>query len=413
MSLSAMIGFGRDAKWLSGQRARGYLALWIIMQAAVAIYMAIAFHHASMAEGGKPVASDFMTFWSAARMAVLAGPDSAYDDPRRIALQLASGAFGGEPGGHYAYVYPPVFLLLSLPLGLVGYVPALCGFLASGYALLLACLRRILPQGYGVLALMLSPVMLLNTIIGQNGAITASCFGGAMLLLERAPIGAGICLGLLVCKPHLAVLVPLALASSRRWRAFLACGATAGLLCAASWAFMGGTVWHLFLVHSAEARAALETYPPNRAKIQSVFSAARLLHFSVSTGYVMQGLCALIVAFVLWRVTRARPGPGPELAVLTVSALVVTPYMFDYDLTCLLVPMAWLGAQALRDGWRSWEKLTLLVVYAIPIGARFVTVTFGLPLVPLALVAMLALCVRRALAYPEPPIAAAILPHLA
>jgi hypothetical protein len=396
--LTRCVSFWRDAPWLTGQRARAYLSLWLVLLLAVAVDMGFSFHAASLAEGGKPVASDFMTFWSASRMAVLHGPAAAYDDAGRVALQRASGAFGGEPGGHYAYWYPPPFLLVSLPLGAFGYVTALCGFLAVGMAVFLACIRRVLRSRHGVIALVASPAMLLNTMIGQNGAVTASCFAGAMLFLESAPGLAGVCLGLLVCKPHLALVIPLGLAAARRWTALLACGSTAAVLCAASYVLLGAQVWRAFLAHSAEARIVLETYQPDWAKIQSVFSAVRLLGGPVALAYGLHAVCAAGAAWVLWRVARARPGAGAEIATLTVCALIATPYMFDYDLTCLLVPMAWIGAAALAGGWRPWEKTVLLLIYALPLAARVVAGRFAVPLIPLPLLALLLLCARRALA---------------
>jgi hypothetical protein len=387
----------RPSFMLTRARIRAYLSIWLILQCGIAVSMAMSFQRASAAQGGKPVAADFMTFWSAARMAVLHGPASAYDDAARAVLQHSAGALGGDPGGHYAYWYPPTFLLLTLPLGLVGYVPALCAFLAAGYALLIATLRRIAGDPLVTIALIASPAMLLNTIIGQNGSLTASCFAGAMLLLERAPVAAGACLGFLVCKPHLAVLIPLALAAAGRWRAFFACGGMALLLCAASLLWLGPQVWWLFMAHSAEARAALEYFPEDWAKIQSMFSAARLLGASVTLAYGLHALVAVGAAYLLWRVARKRPGAEAEMAVLTVSALLATPYMFDYDLVCLLVPMAWLCRAGIAGGWRSWEKIVLLLVYVLPLVARFSAGRFGVPLIPVPLVALLLVCARRAL----------------
>jgi hypothetical protein len=384
----------RDARWLTPSRARAYFLVWLLLQIALAAAFATQFQRAAEAAGGKPVAADFMTFWSAARMGVLSGPNAAYNDAARTALQHAAGALG--PGGHYAYWYPPPFLLLTLPLGLVGYIPAICAFLAGGYALLIATLRRILPSPWGVTALILSPVMMLNTVIGQNGAYTATCFGAAMLLLERTPAAAGACLGLLVVKPHLAVLIPIALAAARRWRAFVSCGATAVLLCALSWATLGTGVWQAFLTHSREATATLENFAEDWPKIQSVFSAVRLLHGSIPLAYTLQALCAAAAAITVALIARRRPGAGPEIATLVTAALLTTPYVFDYDLTCLLVPMAYIGACATRGVWLPWEKILLLLLFVLPAGIRAVAMNYGVPIIPLALATLLAVCARRA-----------------
>ena len=64
-----------------------------------------------------------------------------------------------------------------------------------------------------------------------------------MALLGRRPVIAGLLLGALVVKPHLALLVPFWLAAGGQWRAFLAAGASALCLLAISWlAFGTGTM---------------------------------------------------------------------------------------------------------------------------------------------------------------------------
>ena len=389
----------RDAPFLSAGRARVYGRLWLILQLGFAALMVGAFIRESVTVGGgKPVGTDFMTFWSAARMAVGGDPASAYDDTARAALQRAAAWMGSEPGAHFAYWYPPTFLLVTLPLGLLGYVPAMIAFLCAGYAVLGGCLKRIVPVRAVWVPLLLSPAMLLNTLIGQNGAFTASCFGGAMVLLDRRPMLGGACLGLLVCKPHLAVAAPLALAAARRWRALAGWAATAFGLCALSWLLLGTASWLLFLRHASEARTVLEHLSDDWPKIQSVYTAVRLLHGGTVLGYVLHATAALVSLAVLLSVARRRPGAAPEMATLVVVSLLCTPYMFDYDLTCLLVPMAFIAAAALRGGWLGWEKTLLLGLYGMPLVARLVAMHAGVPLVPPALACLLALCARRALA---------------
>jgi len=387
---------------LTPARARAYFVIWMGLQLMFAALMANRFMQESVTKGGgKPVGQDLTAFWAAAHMAILGHPGLAYNDGAIAAFEHANVWVGSAASSRFPFLYPPVYLLLILPLGLVGYLPAMVGFLASGYALLAACVRKLALPKAGWLALVFSPAMLVNVLIGQNGAYTASCFAGAMLFLDRSPALGGACLGFLVCKPHLAIAVPLALMAARRWRALFACGGTALGLCLMSLLVFGADSWVQFFHHARQTAAVLQDYSVEWPKMQGFFGAVHVLHGSNALAFVVYGVLALASAAVVVRVAMGRPGAGPEMATLAVASLLCTPYMFDYDLTCLLAPMGFIGTDALRRGWLSWEKLALLGLYALPLVARLMTMQAGIPLVPPALVCALALCARRALAPPK------------
>ncbi len=98
------------------------------------------------------------------------------------------------------------------------------------------------------------PAVMLNFYFGQIGCWTAAAVGAALILLTRRPVLAGALLGLLVAKPHLAVLVPVALAASGRWRAFASCAAVAAALLLASAAAFGTQPWLDYLSYMAHFR---------------------------------------------------------------------------------------------------------------------------------------------------------------
>ncbi len=52
------------------------------------------------------------------------------------------------------------------------------------------------------------------------------------------------------------------------------------------------------------------------------------------------------------------------------AALLFTPFLYDYDLAILAVPLACLMAEAQQTGWRPWEKMSLLSVFLLPLVAR-------------------------------------------
>src|ERR1700744_2183526 len=89
------------------------------------------------------------------------------------------------------------------------------------------------------LAGLAAPAAYVNAMSGQNGAFTAALMGGGILLLEKRPLMAGTLLGALCIKPHLALLVPIALAAGGHWRAFFAAGLTALALTGLSFLLVG------------------------------------------------------------------------------------------------------------------------------------------------------------------------------
>jgi alpha-1,2-mannosyltransferase len=98
---------------------------------------------------GKPIGTDFVSFWTAARL-VRAGDIAA---PYRPATHEASeqAAFPTATVRYYAFFYPPVALPLFLPLAALPYLVALVVWLAGTGLAALACLRCLLPQPWALL----------------------------------------------------------------------------------------------------------------------------------------------------------------------------------------------------------------------------------------------------------------------
>src|SRR5204863_3126413 len=122
--------------------------------------------------------------------------------------------------------YPPTFLLAVTPLGLLPYPAALAAFVPGTAALWAALVRRILPDRRAWIVAAAAPAGLITLLDGQNALLTGALAGFALLWLDRRPILAGVLIGLLAIKPHLAVLFPLALLAEARWRTIAAAAAT-------------------------------------------------------------------------------------------------------------------------------------------------------------------------------------------
>ena len=68
-------------------------------------------------------------------------------------------------------------------------------------------------------------------------------------------------------------------------------------------------------------------------------------------------------------------------AALATGTLLVTPYVIDYDLTLLALPIAWLAVEGVRTQFLNWEKIALFAVCLLPIVSREIG-ALGLPIAP-------------------------------
>jgi hypothetical protein len=347
--------------------------------------------HGGIDAGGKPIGTDFIGFWAASRFALEGHPSWTYDPALQEAAIKALRPHA-DPG--YPFFYPPTFLLLCLPLALLPYYAALAAWLGASFLLLYTGLIRLLPQRWAILPILAFPGSLINLGHGQNGFLTAACLVWSVVLSPARPFLAGMCLGVLVIKPHLILAAPVALLAGGRWR-MIAGGIASGLgLCGLSWAVLGTASWRAFLTASPIARAVLEQGQVEYGKYQSLFAGIRLLHGGVVLAYSLQGLLAACVCLVLIRVCRVAAA-RPAGVAFCAGTLLCTPYLLDYDLVCLAPVIAWVAAEAQLSGWRPWEKTALLAAYLLPLVARPLALDLGVPVAPLVMIALLAVVARR------------------
>ena len=148
-------------------------------------------------------------------------------------------AFDGQCRWHY----PPPFLCAAALAAVLPLVPARLAWLAATGAVYAAAIRGILGERAGWLFARGFPGAIWNVSAGQNGFLTTALIGGALGLLERHPVLAVCCLGLLTYKPQFGVLFPLVLVATGRWRAFFAAAGVALALAALSGLVFGSAPW--------------------------------------------------------------------------------------------------------------------------------------------------------------------------
>jgi len=385
---------------------RGAALLWVALAAALLLdhFRAHLVVGLTAGDGKAAFGGDSINFWAGARLAIEGRLDVIYDFDRYHAFQTA---VVGGPIHLYHYSYPPVALLLTWPLGLLSYPGAWAVWTLAGWVLFLLVMRRAWPPGPlrsldALLFALAAPAVTMNVWTGQTGAWIAALIGGALMLLPRRPVLAGALLGLLVVKPQLAVLVPVALLAGRRWAALFACAGTAATLLLASVLLFGVEFWGAYLRRTEELRGwILEDGTGVRQLFTSVFATARGLSAPVGMAYALQAAATLIAAALVWIAWR-RPAPQPARnAVLVLCTLLATPYVQVYDLVLVAFVPLWLLASLPEGDPRRtpvWLASVPLILCALV--APFVAVWTGFgpgPVLILPALAMAYLCLGGAL----------------
>ncbi|MGB8874271.1 MAG: glycosyltransferase family 87 protein [Desulfobaccales bacterium] len=342
---------------------------------------------------GDPIGGDFSHYWVAASLALKAGPAAVYDPDRLLAAQKEF--FGIRVP--LIWLYPPTFLMLLLPLGLLPYLLALALWLSLPLAALVLVVRRIAPSHLSPWLALAFPGAFMNLLHGQNGLLSASLLGAGLLLLERAPVSAGVLLGLLSYKPQLAVLIPVALAAGRRWRALVSMGISAAALIAASLLVLGTGAWAAFFHNLPGTLAILETGRLGKgvvlvtAKMPTWAAAVLLAGGPPWLAQLLQAGVMLATTGIVFWVWSRQAAP----AVLVLCALLFPPYEFIYDLAILALPLAWLAWEGHVEGWRPGEQALLVLAFLTPLLMPILAGTIRLQIAPLVLTALLAMALRR------------------
>src|SRR6202166_4573653 len=256
-------------------------------------------------ENGLGIPTDFVNVWSAGRLVLDGHPALAYDWDVQKQVQVA--VLGQSYDGNFAWHYPPPFLFVAAVLAHFPYAVAYIGWAAVSLVPYLAVMRAIVGRPFGLLLAAAVPVVLTNTLVGQNGFLTASLIGGTLYLLPARPVLSGICLGLLSYKPQYGLLFPLVLIAASQWTVFFTAGVVAVAMAFASWLAFGTESWQAFFHWMPMFSQAFLT--EGRApwgKMQSIYALVRYFGGTEQLAWVFQWIMSGAVAVVLALMWRSR-----------------------------------------------------------------------------------------------------------
>lgn len=341
-------------------------------------------HGAWQASPGTLVGRDFVNMFSAGHMMFDRGLTGIYDVNAYQAYQSA--LFDGRVAGHN-YSYTPVSFfyvwLFALPPYPVAY---LLWTGLTGAAFAFAARPYLRDAGLPTWLAVLTPAALLNVWAGHYGFLFGALWLGAWSLLDRRPRLAGVLVGLMIVKPHLAILMPLMLAARGEWRTFFAAMITVVALIVSSGLLFGWQLWADYVSETILFQAAMvdQTEQFFLRMMPTAYPGFRLAGLVPAAAWLLQAACAVgAVGAVLRWMPR-----DPRLSGLAAAAatFLVLPYAFNYDMTIVGVAAVILLHRAPKD-----EPLTRIVAaLALLLPAVVVfTSALAMPIAPILLMLLL------------------------
>ena len=323
---------------------------------------------------GLGIPTDFINVWAAGRLALEGHPAQAWDWDIQRPIEVAQ--LGQDFLGYFAWHYPPPFLFVASLLARFPYGAAFMGWVFVSLIPYLVVVRAIVGRSFGWMLALAMPMVLSNALVGQNGFFTAALIGGTLYLMPVRPVLAGICLGLLSYKPQYGLLFPLVLIAASQWTVFFSAGVVTVLMAVVSWLAFGTESWQAFFHWMPMfSQAFLTEGKATWWKLQSLFSLVRFLGGTEQLAWIFQWILTATVAVVLAVMWRSRISYSLKAAALAAGTLLITPYLFMYDMMVLAIPVAFLARMGLRSGFQPYELPALGCAAAL----IFSFILFGAP----------------------------------
>ncbi len=242
------------------------------------------------------------------------------------------------------------------------------------------------------------PGIWVAAIHGQNSLITLALAAGTLGLLEKQPVAAGVCAGLLVIKPQLAPIFPLLFLFGRNFKALSAAALTAAFLCLVSEIIFGIPLWIRFFEMATQFNSAVQNnWADLWDAMPTVFVIVRHLGGGIGIAYTLHAVVALgSLAFtiLLW---RRKPHSSLANAAAATTALLIPTYLLYYDLAWLLLPILYLAADS-KKSLRATrvEHVIIVLAWLAPLASL---ITWFMPFksrwAVIVLIALMVLIARR------------------
>ena len=345
----------------------------------------------------------------------------------RIQREIGEERVPESAGDYFLPAYGPQYSLIWAPLARLPYGWAAAIWMLLSAAIYAACcyaVWRTCPnlRAYGGTVALLAaafPGFFALITFGQNSALALACFTGAYFALRaRREVLAGVCLGMLVYKPQLALVPGFVFVAACFWPGKRASGSDVDVLRAgntnrgackvvlggiiavvaqvlvAYWWYGAGplVVYAHVLMRLGSATAILEPRPYLMHSLRAFWKLLLPWPGVAFVLYCMTALGAVALAITCWQkpVELER-----RYAVMLLATVLVAPHLTVYDLVILAPALLWIG-DGLQTGTARIAWL-LYLAYVLPFAGPLSRWTH----VQLSVICMAVLAVTLGLAFPR------------
>ncbi len=344
-------------------------------------------HNAS----GGVLGNDFLFFYSASKLVLAGTPQMVFDQARFFDLQES---IAGQRL-QFPWAYPPHLLLLIAPLALLSYIPALFAWLAVTTAPLILLIRKL--SGAPLLAALILPPLIQNTISGQNGALTASLAAGAIAALAaRRNFLGGLLFGCLVYKPQVFVLAPICLLACRSPRAFAGLAVSGLGLPLAGLLLFGPDMWRMFFEHLPDQMSYVVSGRMPRKRFATIFIFLLDTTASETIARIGQGISTLAAWAMVYACWRRSGDVFVRAFAFCVALPLSTPYLYEYDFALWSLPAAFLAMRIWRGQGGAGDWAAFLILSFLPPGI-WISSLVGLNFAVIGILALVPLLAREVL----------------
>lgn len=306
---------------------------------------------------------DFVNVFTSGRLVIEGRLADLYDKQAYRAWQ--TGEFGWGIHDHM-YSYPPVTLLYTPAFGALPYFWSLALWTTISLLLFGLAARPWLAREklHESLALIL-PTTIVCVWAGHYGLIMGALWLSAWHHIDTRPKLSGIMVGLMIIKPHMAVLIPILFLRKKAWTAIASAAATVAALVGISILFFGVELWKTYLESTSQSQLnLLHATHTFFAKMMPTVSPALFAYgFPAQLVWPAQLAIATVVILLMWRYMPADSHRAGLAA--SVATFLILPYAFNYDMTIVGLASLIMLTEASRAG-RIWPALMASVIFLLP-----------------------------------------------
>ena len=231
------------------------------------------------------------------------------------------------------------------------------------FALLATACLRFNPQArwFPLLAVLFGPVLLSLNMGQKSGLLLLLFVATYALYANRRPGWAGLIFGLLLFKPHLTLVVLMAMVMRREWK-FLTGFLRSALAAAAMSLWIGLQPCVEFLQVALSAGRYMDHGGYQWEHAHNLWCGIRGFFPQSQLGLAALGFGLLGMLLVGW-VIRSNPAESPPESLeqaewfgkLVLLTILLSPHFFTYDLSLLIIPMAILACRVFSRGGDSGQ----------------------------------------------------------